>query len=492
VRVIAINSYAGSLLIAARMAGAEVLWSLEDHGYARETQRANFPGVPYRAEPPWPDEDLADVPVIAHPPCAAFSVQNTGARQAASRGVEGGHFKSTKAVVDYAVGRGSPAVMIESVPGAYEGTRGFYDGIAAASGYGVYRILQNAAAFGVPQWRPRFWCVLLRPDLAARPFVVHHRPEMRTVAEILEGIDPDGPAVKAVVHDFDRTVRSLRAAGIADDEAAALLRGEHGYGHLHRGLRAGFGVKLTTENRTATLKKYVGISFNSQIPHILDPTGSCATLIRTSIWIHNERPLPAAGYCRLMGYPDGYVFRPESERLALLSRGVVPAVAAWLLDTVRRHLEDRPPDSVEYGDFLFNMKPGDTANMLITDDEFRQTKLDMESRDSHEDTAKRERSPRAARQAAAPREPRIGARWRLAKIPAARMEYVRKLMSRDCRTHNAAVAKALSGERGGIAFDEIMARARADGWETTSPNPRGILKWHLDLLRKMGIVEEAK
>jgi hypothetical protein len=90
-KVLIINSYAGSLTLAAQ--GREVLGSYEDEGYGLEVQRANFPGLTYKSRrSEWPAQDLSGVVVLAHPPCAAFSGQNTSAN---ARGTDAKKFQCT-------------------------------------------------------------------------------------------------------------------------------------------------------------------------------------------------------------------------------------------------------------------------------------------------------------------------------------------------------------------------------------------------------------
>ena len=121
--VVVINSYAGSPTIAATQGGYNILASLEDGGYGLDAQRANFPNLTYVDNLPWPEADLTGMMVIAHPPCAAFSAQNNSA----NKGVDSTHFACTRRVIDYACLHNAAAVMIESVPGALEGARAFYD-----------------------------------------------------------------------------------------------------------------------------------------------------------------------------------------------------------------------------------------------------------------------------------------------------------------------------------------------------------------------------
>ena len=77
-KTLIINSYGGSLVLGAKAVGAEIIGSYEDHNFGLGIQQAIFDDIKFVAyRKDWKPQDLRDVFVIAHPPCSAFSVQNT-------------------------------------------------------------------------------------------------------------------------------------------------------------------------------------------------------------------------------------------------------------------------------------------------------------------------------------------------------------------------------------------------------------------------------
>src|SRR5207245_375435 len=110
--VLIINSYAGSLVLGCKAAGFPIRGSYEDAAFGIEAQKLNFPELNYVDRLPWPEDDLSETVVIAHPPCAPFSIQNSG-----RKGIEGDGFECHRNVMKYALENDCKALAIESVPG---------------------------------------------------------------------------------------------------------------------------------------------------------------------------------------------------------------------------------------------------------------------------------------------------------------------------------------------------------------------------------------
>lgn len=536
VKALIVNSYGGSLTVAVSQLGLPIVASLEDCGYGLDAQRHNFPDLTYVEKYPWPDLDLRDTVVIAHPPCAGFCAQNVNApARAVSRGLDGTYFAQTKAVLDYALPKRPPAVLVESVKGAYEPTRAFYDELAAAHGYHVYRVLQNAVTFGVPQWRPRFWAVLVRKDAAPDPFIFQHLPNALSVGEALADVAPGEP-IPGVERCTAAQLKKFRAAGLAEEVIAGIMAGEYGYGPTNKVLPKG-GIVEVKGHDVDFLRKYCYSVFVSNNPVVLDPEGYAPTLMSSSIWWYQGKTLTAPAYNALMGYPLDYWF-PPPKHLVLRSKGVAPPVARWLLAEVLANLYGGPRDEVVVNmTSVQALRPGETANFLPSKGSWKEPVFRFEP------TAPPDRRAAVAvpaepvldvvpvklptnGEAMVPRivpapetpvgetadgrpittsstlddlKPRakkaaVGkARFRLVKkIPAAQFNYLRELMTPECRTHNAMVVKLLSrAGREGLSVGELLAAATKLGWETTSPNPAHILGWHVNHLRGRGILEVA-
>lgn len=348
-RTLVLNTYAGSLLLGANaLQGARIVGSYEDCGFGAWVTKANrarfteatpdFEFIDHIKR--WPDQDLTDVNVLAHPPCAAFSNQN---RSASKRGTETEAFDCTRKVLAYAMTNNAASVSVESVMGALTGAWDVYDHMAGAGGYHVFRILQNSILFGVPQFRERCWHVLVRKDLLdAMTWRLSPRLTSvgATVDHLLPGTELDapkrldkyvnllgaGPCICGASHNFD--LDEVRRVALA---------------HLDGHRRQGFGVRLAPffpgEEPSSICRKHVS-RFTSGQPSILAEGGWAPVLLGTSFWIYRGKPLPAEAYKAIMGFPTDYDV-PDHKGYGLrtmLSKGVCPPVATWILDNVRVNL----------------------------------------------------------------------------------------------------------------------------------------------------------
>jgi site-specific DNA-cytosine methylase len=355
-RVVIINGYAGSLTVAATAGGYQILASLEDHGYGLDAQRANFPHLTYVDALPWPYANLSGCMVIAHPPCAAFSAQNNSA----NKGTSSTHFDCTRRVVDYAAQGQADAIMVESVTGAYEGARAFYDEWSAAHHYNLYRVLQNACTFGVPQWRPRYWTVLIRRDACIHPlgyFILKHTRKYMTLGEAL-GAGIPGPANEYTERYWARQVEGLKRGGMSGEQISTLVNDSSG--HLGRVL-----AELCELDIQAAKQKFSISSFDSHVFTMLPVDGFAHTVMCVSNWLWLGRPVNMPEMNVIAGFPADYKFPRPREQKCYLSKGVAPPVARWLLDQVRDNLDGAV--DLERGQFqhLYILKPGETADLRV-------------------------------------------------------------------------------------------------------------------------------
>jgi hypothetical protein len=480
-------------------------------------------------------------------------------------------------VLEYSLEKKPLAILVESVKNAYEPTKRFYDELATHHGYHVFRVLQNSVTFGVAQWRPRFWAVLVRKNVCPLPFVFHHDANRRCVSEVLAKVKP-GEQIRGV----ERTIRIQRekmiAAGMSPRVADEVLSGEHGYGATNRILpRAGL-VAVKPGHDREFLKKWCYSLFVSNNPVVLDPEGYAPTVMSTSCWLYNGKPLTAPAYNALMGYPLDYWFSMETH-LSLRSQGVCPPVAQWLLEQVIANLEDRQREVTINMTSVQALQPGDTANFLIgrgdwaqRDFSFNQRPLPRRSEETYvnighvkgneqaqifiskngddkvnkEKIAKRiqklselyaksqellkeittelewpvaittpivtERTEKNRKinmaiqsgaynqeKAAILKKPRVkradvsNARFRIVAKPATNADYAKQLLMPTEKTHNANVYRALAAAgKTGLTFVEMVANVKKAGWQTSSPNPEGILRWHLGHLEhERGLVERV-
>jgi site-specific DNA-cytosine methylase len=320
-KVLSINTYGGSLLLAARLARLDVVASLEDVGFGSDLQALNFPRIPrYESREAWPDTfpgaAWRDIVAIAHPPCAAFSMQNRDSKNAHAQGTDAESFQCHINVMNYALGHGCAALAIESVPGALV-ARDIYEKYATKYGYKMYFITQNAVSFGVPQWRERVWMwfskratltVDFRPAYKLLRNVVRHDGEPVTLPDKIQKVTDAG----------------LRKLDVAADE----LRGK--FFSITR--KAGIHNSEDTWNKfTATNGNGTRI-WRSEFPFFADPEDFSLVIMSNSSFYMYGKPLTDKDMCRIMGFPVNYKWGRRSKQYrTYLSKGICPPVGAWVL-----------------------------------------------------------------------------------------------------------------------------------------------------------------
>lgn len=350
-KTLIINSYAGSLTIGAHRTGLknDIIGSYEDANFGLDIQKANFPHLNFVEHlKDWPAQDLSETFVIAHPPCSAFSVQNCSPK---ARGVDSDAFKCTIKVVGYAAKNNAVAIAIESVMGALGGAWNTHQQLADENGYDLYRILQNGAMFGC-QWRERYWSVYVKKG--AVPSNVMNlvlSPKWQTVGEAVAGRE-GGPSSGNQDVLLERQKAKLRdIAGLNEEEMNYLFDGSRNFGTRALGAVL-FDYKYRTPTSTAAdkwemFKKYIG-GFASGTMCYLDPNGLAPVLMGGSHWYLNGRNVSEDAFSAIGGFPEGYVF-PEAPRnyrrqqRMYISKGVIPNVAAWIVEQVHAHLGETVP-----------------------------------------------------------------------------------------------------------------------------------------------------
>jgi hypothetical protein len=360
-KVLIINSYAGSLTLAAsQVPGVEIIGSYEDEGYGLSIQKENFPNISYRAKhSDWPVQDLSETIVLAHPPCAAFSQQNASA---SARGTDAKKFQCTINVLNYAFRHKALALAIESVQPALEGAREVHDRLAEEYGYDTYRILENAVSHGLPQWRPRFWCIFIRKGVTG-VFTVQKKTEVRRLSEVIPATEC--PVENGMAINWLKQVDRLTEA-FGSETTVKLLGGSLGYGSLPSLIKKNDLAPGMDGGQIAKTYCEMG-NFMSHCLRILNPRGFATTLLFDSWWAMDGRPLNPNDYKAIMGFPWSYKFpgKTEPKFREFLSRGVCPPIAKWILDAVignvtrRTRIDDGTTVSIEKGataDFNLNKR----------------------------------------------------------------------------------------------------------------------------------------
>jgi site-specific DNA-cytosine methylase len=346
--VIAINSYAGSLVQAVKDCGLRVAGSFEDAAYGLDVQRLNFPeldGLWAGHRRAWPEGvSFEERIVITHPPCAAFSKQQTGnvkKQRAEGReeitGTSAAKFQCTVDVIGYALPKKPMALAIESVPDAFtKGAREVHEAAAAEHGYRLFHVHQNAATFGVPQWRPRYWAVYMRPDCVRDRMAFVVRPQFVPFSEIMDGGEPFPDQAK----NTERQWAKIREAGILDRDPVEAFSGDFDDDGRIWPVLERMGVSAEVARAVALNK------FDAQNIMFLARQSLATTLVHNSWWWCGGRLASKGDFNVAMGFPRDYRFpdgKNPTEVRALLSRGVCPPVASWLLETIVAHIQRREP-----------------------------------------------------------------------------------------------------------------------------------------------------
>lgn len=344
-KVLVLNTYAGSLLLGARAAGCEIIGSYEDVGYGAPIQHANFPGLDFKNETKdWPAQDLSDVIVIAHPPCSAFSGQNTSPSK---RGIDSPAFACTKVVLEYAMKNRAVALAIESVPGALTGAWEVHEHYAREYGYHIYRIMQNGAMFSA-QNRNRFWAIFVREGAGINGRNLHLgiTPKWQIVKDVIANYE-DSQAPESL----DKLLRNLKARlpktlSFTEGDLSKLfdIQSPPHIGKIDSVVRKLWNIDADEA------KKGIGETlamWSSHYMAFLDPDKTCGVLLGCSWWYINGRNLSNVGYKRLMGFPTDYIFPGPALRniRTYLSKGVIPAVATWVLNQLMVNLGERDADN---------------------------------------------------------------------------------------------------------------------------------------------------
>ena len=338
-KVVVINTYAGSLLVGAAQAGATIACVLEHNDYGRAVRIWNFletSGTSDRGRWDTWAGDLSERVVIAHPPCAAFSVAATskGVR-ISDRGLSNAAFDVTRDVLNFALSRRARVLLVESVVPALEGAQKVHDDAARRYGYRLLRVLQNAVLFDVPQWRPRFWAVFIRADQdlpAAIPIGLN--PRLRALGQMMCEAEP-GEIDPWAQRQFERQNTLFVKRGLTRTQIEKCWSGDEdsGFGHLQNILIRVLGLSGADTHDVA--KKYcVGGSFQSSTIRVLNPAEFAPVVMSSScFYAAGERPLGVNEYKALAGFPRDYLFLGKDAKKfrEYLSKGVCPAVAAWLL-----------------------------------------------------------------------------------------------------------------------------------------------------------------
>ncbi len=336
-KVLAINTYGGSLLLGARAFGADIIGSYEDVAFGSDIQEANFPEIKLiRRLKDWPSQDLSETVVIAHPPCSAFSVQNTSR---ATRGPDSAAFACTRRVLDYAMSNKALVIAIESVTGALAGAWHVHQKYADDNGYNIYRIMQNGCMFSA-QWRERFWSVWVKKGAASDRWTWRLERKLLRVRDVLEGHNLDGPTFPGLDEKLEKLKeRFIYGASCTPEDMSYFFDTQTP--HHNGGIGKVLQQRLYPDENPFEVRYEIVSTFATSGMRYVSPDELCSVLLSSSWWYLNGRNLSRTGYKLLAGFPADYIFpdRYMKKIRAFLSKGVIPAVAEWILGQIGDHLE---------------------------------------------------------------------------------------------------------------------------------------------------------
>lgn len=335
-KVLVINTYGGSLLLGAKALGVEIIGSYEDTGFGLPIQQANFPDLEFRARRrDWPIQDLSETFVIAHPPCSAFSVQNSNPQ---ARGVDSSAFACTKSVLQYAADNKALGIAIESVVGALAGAWDVHQYYADTYGYNLYRVLENGCMFGA-QWRDRFWVIYTRKGATPNKIDLRLQPNWQTIRDVVG--EMSGPSPFRMDEALEKMKRRFVEEAGCTPEDMEFIFGPQNVDDTCSVDDKLWRRKFPTEDRWEICKRYVTKYASGAMVH-LNPEGLCPVLLGGSWWYMDGRNVSETAYKQLMGFPADYIF-PEAGRYhqdmrTYLSKGVMPPIAEWILEQALGHL----------------------------------------------------------------------------------------------------------------------------------------------------------
>lgn len=317
--VVAVHTYAGSILLGARLANMSVSASLAVDNYGVNIQRKNFPDVAVHVDPSnWPALDLRNSIVMGHPPCSCFSLANS---KRFSDPLLDPKFKDTRLLIEYAVEGRAAGFALESVQQSEQHVRGLFSQIAAANKY-HFQIQSVDYAAWVPQRRKRVWYVWAKRPCSFTPPPVNG-PRLRDT-------------VKQDTADFVSII-----ANRWNDVSARMQREGLNPVEVVKTAAAGSLLKsLQMRGNAFDIAKKFGVSRAHRFPVVLDPNGVAPVLMYDSCWLYDGGLLPRQDYCAIMGFPRDYELTsgPRGGCLEWLSRGVVPQAAAWLITQMQEAL----------------------------------------------------------------------------------------------------------------------------------------------------------
>lgn len=317
----------------------DVQTHLECHGFGLDTARHvwGVPDVINTAAADWP-KAKGDV-LYGNPRCTAFSSSTCGLSET-GHGPRARACRDVIELTDYGLGR-FPIVVWESVQQAYSVGKPLLDEFTARAvslGYRVAHVFVNAATFGVPQQRKRY-------------FQVFYDNALKFNVDV-PCLDPDYAVLYDAIWDLrNRETRMMRFTDEDYDRDCWLRPAISSDLDMFKVLPSGWSTNLLAKWDYHSMPEYHRHQWDvrvSDMPFSLHAHYRCAwmrhcpTLMSSSVnlvhpWHH--RTLTVGELARCMGWGDRV---PVGRRpVAQLAKGVCPAVGRWIAEQCLAALEDK-------------------------------------------------------------------------------------------------------------------------------------------------------
>lgn len=283
----------------------------------------------------WPKQsDYSDhILAYGNPRCTAFSTV-TSSCERGSHGWTGHQTCDAVQLCSYSAGH-FPFVVWESVQQAYTVGKplldNLYETFFKPKGYRMCHLFVNAASFGNPQNRKRWFGVYYLDKYKFNvqpPPMWPHKPAVWDALSPLLGRETE-PQIKR-----DSPMSHDTSAFVLDGTKTVMSQIPNNW-CLNR-LAKYMPEVLPPKFRKMWDNRSSDVPFSLFCPHRLSMTQFAPTLFTGSqqaIHPWYDRGLTAAEFSAIMGWPDGVI--PQTSKVVMeLAKGVVPAVGQWLAEQV--------------------------------------------------------------------------------------------------------------------------------------------------------------
>ena len=286
-------------------------------GYGDHIHLANHPRSTLFNSDQFNPDHYSDIDfVYSQPPCAPWSIAGN------RLGVNDPRMKMTKDAMNIAMRLNPRFFVLESVVRAFTKGRKYYDELAdqwKSKGYSVTHMLINGIYCGTPQIRNRYLFIAHKENIALPDFT-----KPKTVAEVLEGIQPGG-------HD-------VCSPGIKNTLA------KFGYNELKQGdkLHAWF----TRVNKNPQYKPNGEMLNRPSVASLrLNGKKPAPVVVGDYSWIHHEedRPITINELKALCGLRLDYSLQNATRWASqeYLGKSVMPGTGAWIADMAKRTMTSK-------------------------------------------------------------------------------------------------------------------------------------------------------